>query len=65
MYGGLGGGRAVEGVVGTVATTAGITMLPNTSGNSALTVLSIATLVLGILVLTSFVITQVIRKRSK
>ena len=56
MYGkGSGVTRGTTGAVGTVA---GIAALPNTGGNVALIALSVATLVLGGIVLSSFIFTR-------
>lgn len=50
MYGGKGGG---EGFASIVPTAGGIAVLPNTSGNSLLFVLSLASIVVGSIILTT------------
>lgn len=66
MYNGQGG--AVTGGAGATAVAtgaAGIAVLPNTGENIALTILSIATLVLGLVVLTSFIVSRIVIHRNK
>lgn len=47
-----------SGVVGVSSTVSGVAALPNTGSSTALTVLSIATIVVGVLVTASFVVTR-------
>ncbi len=60
MYGQGGGplSTSAAGVSGATSTLAGIAILPNTGGNLALTVLSIATITVGVLVTSSFIVTR-------
>lgn len=60
MYGGKGGGNLVAGAVPTAA---GVAVLPNTSGNETLLVLSIISTTVGILVLVS-ALTRIIINRT-
>jgi hypothetical protein len=60
MYG-RGGGIA-RGTTGVAGTTAGIVTLPNTGDNAALILLSLTTLVLGGLVLSSFVFSRLVTR---
>lgn len=48
-------------ISGVTSTTAGIALLPNTSGNTLLTILGIATIVLGVLSITSFAASRIAR----
>lgn len=56
---GRGGGEITSVTTGAVSTVAGIATLPNTGGNTALTLLSVATLVVGALILGSFAFTRI------
>jgi hypothetical protein len=47
-------------VLGASTTAAGIILLPNTGGNAILTIYSLATIVFGVLVLSSFVASRII-----
>ena len=47
------------GLAGGATTATGVAILPNTGGNIALIILSIATITLGVLVTSSFVFTRV------
>lgn len=58
MYG-RGAGEITSVTTGAVSTVAGIATLPNTGGNTALMLLSVATLVVGALILSSFVFTRI------
>lgn len=63
MYG-QGGGEAVA-LSGGVSTVAGITVLPNTGGSMALTILSITAMIAGGLIVGSFVLTRVLARLSR
>jgi hypothetical protein len=49
---------SATGVSGAASVVSGIAILPNTSGNTLLTVLGIITLTVGALVLLSFIVTK-------
>lgn len=61
MYG-QGSGSVASAVTGAVSTVAGVTALPNTGGNIALMALSVATMVAGVAILGSFVVTRIAGK---
>lgn len=50
---------------GATSTTAGIALLPNTSGDSLLAILSTALVLSGVAALGSFILMKVARKRLK
>lgn len=56
------GGKGSGLVSGLGSTTAGIAILPNTSGSILLTILGIATIVLGVLSIVSFAAGRIARK---
>ena len=58
-------GQNITGGMGGAATAAGAVTLPNTAGDGLLTLLSAVTLTIGLVVLTSFVITRIAISRSK
>ncbi len=61
MYG-RGGGEVATVATGAVSSAAGIAILPNTGGNLALMVLSIATIGAGALIVGSFTFTRIASK---
>lgn len=61
MYG-LGSGSVASAAAGAVSTIAGVTALPNTGGNVALMVLSVATIVAGVAIVSSFTVTRIASK---
>ena len=62
MYGGFGGGDVTSAATGAVSTVGGIVALPNTGGNPALIALSIATIVVGAAITSSFAFTRIASK---
>lgn len=56
------GGKGSGLVSGVTSTTAGVALLPNTSGNILLTALGILTIILGLLAIASFIAGRVSRK---
>ena len=64
MYG-RGAGDVATVATGVAPTIAGVAALPNTGDNTALMVLSIATMVAGALVLASFAFTRIAGKLSR
>lgn len=59
MYGGLGGGSVASATTGVATTVAGIAVLPNTGSSPILTVLSLATIAAGSLIIVSFVFSRI------
>lgn len=67
MSGGQSGGilsNSTTGVSSVVSTATGVAVLPNTGGNVLLTVLSIATIVAGLLIAVSFFATRIVARNS-
>lgn len=53
------------GLTGVGSTVTGVALLPNTGGNFALTVLSLTTIVVGVVVTSSFVFTRIASRLYK
>lgn len=56
------GGRGSGLVSGVTSTTAGVALLPNTSGNILLTVLGVVTVALGVIAIVTFIAGRISNK---